>query len=178
MSRVQLSWLCHLKTCHTNTKTSNHTTSCLLKLQPLTQYVFGWGISRVFGVFNNLWAQIAPVFDEQTWQQGLGHSEPETGQRHWQSWTEGRLQARDCGLSLQLRFLQQSTSGSTPGESHTPEKFSLKCQKEVLQTMQLAFSVDNTKQIIWALTYSHPALPVRKVRMLSLLSGPLEKLGL
>lgn len=124
ISRAQLSWLCQLKTCHTNTKISHHTTSFLLKFLPLTQHVFGWGISRVFGVFNNLWAQVALVFDEWTWQQGLGHSEPETGQGHWQSWTGGSLQAWHRGVNAQLWFLQQSTSGSTPEESDTPEKCS------------------------------------------------------
>lgn len=48
ISRAQLSWFCQLKTCHTNTKISHHTTSFLLKFLPLTQHVFGWGISRVF----------------------------------------------------------------------------------------------------------------------------------
>lgn len=73
--------------------------------------------------------------------------------RHWEV-SRHKL----SGLSLQLQFLQK-TGGSIPGESDTLKKCQPSaCQKEVLWSMLLVFSVDSTKEIIWALIYSNLAL--------------------
>lgn len=50
------------------------------------------------------------------------------------------------GLSLQLQFLQRRMSSRSPEESDTPEKCHPSvCQKEVLHSVLLVFSVDNAK---------------------------------
>lgn len=125
ISRAQLSWFCQLKTCHTNTKISHDTTSFLLKFLPLTQHVFGWGISRVFVYLITCELRLHLCLmsepDSKDWVILSLRLVRGTGK----SWTGGSLQAWHRGLNPQLWFLQQSTSGSTPEESDTPEKCSL-----------------------------------------------------